>query len=242
MNTDYNIHKPFKSDQLFIKDEIRKIIFLNQNEYDNIGIKDPNYFYIIKDNNNVYKGEDILVKNNKLQGMTGKYFITLNENEEYVIYMDYITTDLRDHLIEIERFKEMAPAMKALKLYNRASSHNEKTISLYKLTNAFIAKDITLIDFIIGVISEFGYKDHVQLQELMNTINEAYRIDGSANRNQLNNFMKVREIDLCKSPNYLYRYFFSIYRLMESYKFFKYCHPTSTKISSMIKKIFIIFN
>lgn len=239
--TDHNLYDPFKSNKYLLRDEVKNAIYLFQAEYDAIGIKDPKCFYIIKDRPVIYRGKDEIVTPSYKHKIAGKYFVSNNDQDEFVVYLNYETCDQIQYLIEVERYKDSSRAINAMLSYNNANSHCRQTILLFEVIKNLIEKKITLLNFIYEVIVIFGYKNHTEFQNLLNSI-RFYWTPNDFNHNKIPKTILMREQELINSKNFLFRKFFAIYHIIASYDFFKKKLSISKEeIMNIIEKIYLIF-
>lgn len=237
--TDHNLENPFRTTEFLTRDEVKNTIYLFQSEYDAIGKKDPYTFYVIRDSGEVFRGEDKVVTPSYNHKISGKYFISNNENNEFVLFLNYQTFDHRSFLIEIERYDDLVAAVYSMKLYNRVNSHSKRTIRLFMLIENLINKKIGLADCIYGIISEFGFKEHGLFQEMLRVIDSYY--NSFESRQEVPNAIKVKECDLIHSENFLFKYFFGVYRILEENKvrFNKFIKDDD--INQLVEKIIDLF-
>lgn len=239
--TDHNINNPFKSNKLLMRDEVKNTMYLFQAEYDAIGIKDPMCFYIIKDRPVIYRGKDEIVTPSYKHKIAGKYFVSNNDQNEFVVYLNYETFDQVQYLIEVERHKDSARAINAMLSYNNANSHCKQTLLLFESIKNLIEKKITLLDFIYEVIVIFGYRNHTEFQNLLRSI-QFYWEPNQFNHNIIPKSILLREPELTNSRNFLFRKFFAIYHIIASYNFFKKRNSVSKEeIMNIIEKLYLIF-
>lgn len=239
--TDHNIDNPFKTNQLLMRDEVHNAMYLFQAEYDAIGIKDPKCFYIIKDRCAVYHGNEELLTPSYNHKIAGKYFISNNDQGEFVIYLNYETYDHRVFLIEIERYDNSAKAMERMMLYNKTKSHCKRTMDLLYSIQNFIDRKTSLIDFMYEIFTIFGYKNHPEFQNLIHSV-KFYWGPAKQYEYKIPNAMLARERELCASKNFLFKKFFALYYLIASYNLFHLKKKiTKDEIMNMIEKIYLIF-
>ena len=237
--TDHNLENPFRTTEFLVRDEVKNTIYLFQSEYNAIGKKDPFTFYIIRETGEVFRGEEKVVTPSYNHKISGKYFISNNENNEFVLFLNYQTFDHRSFLIEIERYDDVIAAVYSMKLYNRANSHSKRTIRIFLLLNNLIKKEIGLMDFIYGVLAEFGFKDHPLFQEIFRVVDSYY--NSFESKQEMPNAIKVKEIDLVRSDNFLFKYFFGIYRIIEENKVRKNKFLSDDDLNNLVEKIISLF-
>lgn len=205
--------------------------------YDHIQIKDPNTLYIITDakDRRAYLGAELI---NNFQDHVSYMLGPSNNHGEYVLYMN-CTTDFGQHLFPICRFNDPQKAIDALNLYNRTGSHHAILIDVRTSIISFIENDIGVHDFVIGIISMFGYRDDPRLQDVM----AAMRSYGAAdNKADIGKYARMMAHQLSKThKNPCYKFYSDVYDILVSYNFFrteKYTKdPENAELSVPVHKI-----
>lgn len=169
-STNHNLENPTKIDTLRVVKDVESWNFptvrqVTQEFYD-LGQKhDPNVIYSITNSPDmrVYYG-DILVLKSKSR--SEKYFLTILDDGTYSISLNQVNNH-HDNLIEICRFDDPQKAIESLALFNRLGTHQHKSIHLLNMINAYCNNRIGCHDFIIGIMTEFGYRNDPRLQEII---------------------------------------------------------------------------
>jgi hypothetical protein len=109
--------------------------------------------------------------------------------------------------------------MDALNMFNKVGSHMSANLQVYNVVCGYIKRDISLHDMIIGIICVFGYRDNIQLQNLLSVIT---RYAGNPQSLDLHLILKRDLPDLRRhySNNPLFGFYSDLYDLVVSYKFF----------------------
>jgi len=217
---------------------------ITQEEYDLIAIKCPHEIYVIANTNKIYLG-NVLIRNNE---PVRQYLMGISKQSgEYEIYINESKMNINGFFVEnnirlIQKFDDPQKAIDALCLFERVGSHNESAIGIYKLLGNYILRDIWTYDLIIGILSMFGYKFHVDLQNLIQ-IAVSYGCQHSKDDLPdlfLNELNTIINSDNCN--NHIYRLFFKLYDILSMYNFFKckkyQSNPKENDLSEAIEKIF----
>jgi hypothetical protein len=238
---DHSINHPMIVDELNIyPPHLPKVELLRQESYNLIPLKDSTVIYIITDSidDRCYLGEK-LIKNNSTERM-----YLLGPADTYGEYSLYLNIKLRslNKLIEICKYNNPQQAIDALNLFNKVGSHNDTALQLYNILLRYIDREIGINDTIIGIISLFGYRDDIRLQELIGTVHTY----GDINSNDLELILQLREdLPRLSKHSILFKYYHKLYDMIILYDFFKgnkYQHPKDDIIdlSDVIKIIYKI--
>lgn len=138
--------------------------------YDNLQTKDPTQLYFTEDG--IFYG-DLEVKSMNIDSKDLKYFLTYDGNRYIIFYKyNFICKDCtKMHMSQLIKICEVSDSDKGIRLmnlFNQIGYHDKEYLMVYEMIDSFINKDIYINDFIIGLISMFGYKDDPRLQELIN--------------------------------------------------------------------------
>lgn len=212
---------------------------LMQEEYDLLQQPNPNTIYIIINSpeRRIYVGRNLadfksadrmyLIGPGKCYG---EYTLWLNEKVNY-----------EDRLVEISSFKDPQKAINAMNRYNRVGSHTNLAISVYNVLISYLLKEVSLHEFIMGIIALFGYRDDRRFQELlqrtMTTGVQQYK------RSDLPLQLKDQLHIFKRSANHLFCFYSDLYDLVVFYDFFKdrkYQENTiyDVDLSEVIERIF----
>lgn len=175
-STDHNINNPFQKSCINLLKTVESwkmptfVGYISQEEYDLIKIHDPNSIYAVNTDNGVvlYLG-DIKIEAPEIKN---KYYIGMNDNKEYVVYMDQNSgtgdyfTGLQN-LVPICTYADPQVAIDQLSKFNRVGSHNYRDISIYSLLKSYIDKEISTHELIISILVEFNFREDPRLQNLI---------------------------------------------------------------------------
>jgi len=213
---------------------------LTQEEYDLLHVKDPKRIYIIIDakDRRIYNG-DLLISTIKPEKM---YLLgPSNTLGEYVLYFREVNDNWEERLIELVRYDDPGKAINALNTFNRVGSHTDYALQIYHLLVNYIQNELSIHELLIGIISLFGYRDDIRLQEVISTamlygvqITRLYKRDlPILLREELGNWRK--------SDNILFQYYASLYDLIVFYDNFKgrefQVDPDKLNLSEIVNEI-----
>lgn len=175
-STDYNINNPTSVDLITLQRSVESWQYptikpVTKEEYDLIQIKDPFTFYVIKDNFSnpmkrptIYMGDHLVSFDEDVV----RYMLGINKHGEYEIYMDTVGFGY-DKLIPIRRYPSAQQAINDLTFFNNVGSHTDYGIRTYRILLSYINREISLNDTLIGILSAFGFRDSVEIQEVIQT-------------------------------------------------------------------------
>lgn len=176
-STNYNMNNPMKVDTLDLQKTVDSNLFttvesISRERYDLLNPKDPYTLYIVENESGnkpvMYLGE-ILYDSSNYKSITPAYLIgpSLEHYGDYNIYKNIQFSINENHLIEVASFNNIEDAIKCMYLYNNIGSHSSLAVSIYTIIKSYIDKLISIHELIIGIISEFGFKDHPLLQQVI---------------------------------------------------------------------------
>lgn len=168
-STDTNLNNPLQIDNIDLQREVEswkcvKVEIVEQDFYDLMGKHDPFVMYVISDSKDqrMYLG-DLLITNNESES---SYFISFDNNiNKYVLNVN-VKKNYQNFLVPISKYDKAQDAIDAMKLSMNAGSHEKLNLTIYSLLAAFIDEKTTLHNLIIGLISLFGYKNDIRLQDI----------------------------------------------------------------------------
>lgn len=210
-------------------------ISVTQEEYDLIQKKDPTAIYIISDTpGRMYIGDNLLEKekpkNTYLLGPS-------NQFGEYILYLNH-PDDWVDHLLEISRYSNPQQAIDALNKFNRVGSHVDSALQTFNLIVCYIQSEITLHELLIGIISLFGYRDDIRLQQV---IERATTYDVTRNSRDFSPLMREEIPSWKNDENYLFTYYSDLYDVIVKHNHFKgrefHVDPEELNLSNVINDI-----
>ena len=201
-------------DQLILHRNLPRLFFVTQEWYDLLQTKDPHTIYIILNakDRRVYHG-DILIS---VENQKPRYLLTINSPKEFQIYVNY-HENYTDRLILISTYTDINTALKDLTRFNNVGSHIKWATQAYHITALYINQDISLQEFLIGMLSLFGYRDHPMLQALIE-----YSL--SLGVNMQSNKLCIELVDNLyhfKSRHFIFRMYSDLYDLLVLFNFFK---------------------
>lgn len=88
-------------------------------------------------------------------------------DENYTIYMAINNPRYGTNLFQVCSYEKAEDAIKAMRNMNRIGSHFECDIRIKDLLHYYIVREITILDFLIGCLSVFGYQRHPDLQKII---------------------------------------------------------------------------
>jgi hypothetical protein len=163
-----------------------------------------------------------------------------NKLGEYQLYLNE-ATEFSDRLVKICRYDDPQVAINALNKFNNVGSHHLLNLQVYTVISQYIVKDIPLHDMLVGVISLFGYRDDIRLQQLLQTMISynpcgIYKDLPALLKNDIK-YLKIH-------GNYLFKYYSDLYDLVNSYKYFQakefQLDPDNVDLSKVVEKVFTI--
>ena len=252
-STDHNIQNPTKINIIDLLGEVSAwhnptVIPCTKEFYDLLQTKDPHTMYIITDAQfpTVYYGTVKICY--KERGIRYLMAPSAEHEDEFIIYMNQ-PEGWGDMLWEVCRFKDPQKALNALSVYNKAGSHHEVDIDIYRMIINFINDDITLNDLIIGCFCSFGYKENTNLQEVNAKIVNLCSIWGTTLHDTNFHPEVVKEIYKFKgiseaTGNHIYGMYAELYDAISKYNFFvgdKYHRPDGAYLGNAIRDITEVF-
>lgn len=201
-------------DQLILHRNLPRLFFVTQEWYDLLQTKDPHTIYIILNakDRRVYHG-DILIS---VENQKPRYFLSISPSKEYQIHINY-HENYTDRLILISTYTDINTAIKDLTRFNNVGSHIKWATQAYRIIYLYIRKDISLQEFLIGMISLFGYRDHPMLQTLIE-----YSLSlGVDMRSNTPCMELVENLPHFKSRHFIFRMYSDLYDLVVLFNFFK---------------------
>lgn len=175
-STDYNINNPTAIDLMTLQRTMESwkyptVKLVTQDMYNLLQFKDPFTYYVIEGSSDhplkrpiIYFGEHLV----EIDIDCVRYLMGINERNEYEIYMDTVGCGSHN-LIPIRRYDSVQQAVNDLTFFNNAGSHTDYGIRTYRILLSYINREISLNDTLIGIISAFGFKDSVEIQEVIQT-------------------------------------------------------------------------
>lgn len=220
-STDHNLNNPLRIGNIDLAREaeswqLPNVLFVTQEFYDLIKIKDPLTIYKITDSKDqrMYYGDHRI----DVEKIGIKYLIGPSKKYgEYILYMNKIY-DHNDHLIEIARYDDPQKAINAMILCNNAGNHTATDIKIYNAIISFIDEDISLHDLLISFLCIFGYKEDPRLQDVIETV-ISYNDNNSRNFSDLFRYEIVNYANTFDNP--LYGLYSDFYNVIVKYDFFK---------------------
>lgn len=219
-STDHNLNNPMSVDEIdvynnFDSVKLPKVEHLMKAQFDLIAMKDPETIYIITDTYQVFRGEfEIKYEVPKVKYLLGG----MDSNKEYVLYMNESNVT-KNNLIPIMRFKDIRVAVKTLNQLNYTGSHNRLSLDIANILRSYLDKNISLHEFVIGVLSASGYKRSMKLQEFLSRIHNY----GAEDKNVFFHdeiYRKLVEKEIGRTKNELFQKYVILYDLMREYDFF----------------------
>jgi hypothetical protein len=243
-STDHNLDNPMIVDRVDILKQISSIMappitFLRQEEYDLIHTKDSTRIYHIVDSDDgrSYLG-DIIITCDTIGRM---YLLGLGDKPgEYVIYLNE-KDGINDKLIDLQiRYNNAQQAINDLHRFNRVGYHTDLSLQVYQLIVQYITKDLGINETILGIISLFGYKDDMRLQELMQVV-MSYGVEYYQRDIPL--YLRDNLGRIKNSNNYLFRFYSDLYDLIVLYNFFlgeefQKNNPEDIELKEVIDKVY----
>ena len=169
-STNHNLENPCRVDILQIVKDVESWDFptikrVTQEFYDLMKKHDPLVIYSITNSPDmrVYYGDHLVLKTSIRKQ---RYFMTILDDGSYSISLNQVNGH-NDNLIEICRFDDPQKAIDTLSIFNNVGGHGQKYLHLVSLIRSFCFDDISCHDLIIGIMSEFGYKDDPRLQQVI---------------------------------------------------------------------------
>jgi len=193
------------------------VIFITQEEYDLLQIKEPTTIYKITDaeDGRVYLGEHLIVK----PSSSRKYLLgPANTRGEYIMYLNEVRNH-QDCLLEIARYSDPQKAIDALNRFNRTGCHTDLALQTRNLLIGYIQKDLNIHDLLIGLIALFGYRDDIRLQQLI-----AATISLGTNKFDRDFSVTIRDTIAYwngSSDDSLYKFYAKLYDVVVFYDHFK---------------------
>ena len=238
------LENPMHVDQIDIAKQLSKnlpsIHMVTEEEYTLIQIPDPNHIYVITDSEDrkIYLGE-VLIMNNRPKRL---YLIgSSNSFGEYTMYLN-ITRGFENELIEIAKYYNAQDAIEALNVFNRVGGHDQLTLQTHTIICQYIQKELSLNDMLIGIISIFGYKDDLRLQEVIMST----KMLGAHHYKETLPVLLIEEVVNWKySPSPLYVAYSLLYDLVVRKEFFKskefrFKEIEDLNLSEVIEEVFVI--
>lgn len=263
-STDHNLNNPMSVDPIQLEPqydalEMLQVCHMPKHLYDQLAIKDPYTLYIVTDLQtgavSQYYGENLIPHTKQ----TPQYLMALNEQGEYVIYQNERDEryPFKDCLIDICRHDNPQDAINVLRMFNKVGSHHLANISIYRLLVSYIKKDISINDFIIGVLGVYGYRDHPKLQQVIQTTYSYGVMEGQIDPQDKDRGYGKYQMDipvllrneigeLARAyPESLYPYYSAIYDVIIKYDFFRHpdyqSDPDNANLSEAVTELFHIY-
>ena len=245
-STDHNLNNPTKRIELSVNDvydalgRAKQIIYLTQDNYDNMGAHDPNHAYVITDakDKRYYYGDAIVIpKPNEI-----KYYIGINDQNEYELCINLKQQNF-DQMVPIARYKKAQDAINALQIAKKSNGPFDINLSLYETLITYIHHDSDINSTIINIISSFGHREDPMLQQLIESIHTVPETKDGRDvnpilREDMQHFRNAYK-------NTLWPVYASIYDVFVVFDFFKdkrkYVEPEYPDLSGAISKIINIF-
>lgn len=225
-STDHNLNNPTSVDLITLQKTAESWQYPTiwngtEEAYKLIQIKDPFTYYIIDDpSNNPMKRPRIYMGDHLIQICPDqvKYLIGVNKHGDYEIYMDTVSYGC-DHLIPIRTYHSPQQAITDITFFNNVGSHTDYAIRSYRVLLSYINREISLNDALIGILVAFGFKESVEIQEVIQT-----GITYGCNHVDVDLPVPYRDMlpvlrDHAK--NFLVKKYSNLYDLMVKWNFFK---------------------
>lgn len=240
-----NLVNPMSVNELNIKNEIpcsilNPITILTQEEYDLIQLKDSTIMYVISNSNdNRYYVGDMLIINDSIKST---YLIGPGDiYGEYTLYVN-MKTRLYDKLVPISKYDNAQKAINELNRCSKVGLHTNLALQIYNIFNRFIDNDLSINETILGIISLFGFRDDIRLQEVIQItiINKA-----NVSHKDIPSYFKQELVKLRISKNPLFKFYSDLYNLISLYNFFKgkefqKINDEELNLSEIINKVYDI--
>lgn len=146
--------------------DVRNIVQISQELYDQMKFKDPFTIYKITDNEKMYYGE-LWITDGKDIGQP--YYLTINDNGEYEIYFYNRSLYTNSFMERICIYNDPDTALEHLRLFNKVGSHSDLDIAMYNMIGCYFDGDITINDLIEGIIAKRGFDKSPEFQDLIST-------------------------------------------------------------------------
>lgn len=221
-STDQNLNEPLRVGDIDLQKEVDSwrsaiVQVINQEVYDLMNYHDPLTIYVIHDaiDGRIYLGDHLIQKDS----ISSKYLVGIdNTNMQYVLYMNIVERHM-DRLIPICRYNDPEAAFNAMLMATNAGSVDKIVLSLYSVIAAYIDGNVSIHDFIMGIISFGGYKNDPRLQMV---IDIATNFGVHQCREDLPVIFKeeLSELD-DRYDNGMFSIYSNIYNTIVKYNFFK---------------------
>ncbi len=165
-STNYNITNPMKIDDIELIPYMELIDLpivkcITQAEYNEMRYHDPYTIYVISDiPKRAYRGTMLIDTNNKMCA----YFLGTKIIDNKVYYVIYMNKN--GSMIDICKYVSSNDALKTLTLFN-CIGHELIDVQIYSILKSYIDEDIDFLSMIISIMSKLGFKDHPDLQKII---------------------------------------------------------------------------
>ena len=231
-STGNNINNPMKRLEIDLSRgydafNINKIEVVTKEWYQLKQTHDSMVTYVISDaapnEINMYIG-DMPIESDHIKA---KYFIGINEHNEYEIYerIDNYNGNLM-YMVPIKRFNNPQDAINALGSYKIVGTNNKLGLLIHNALATYIQKECGVHECIVSIIAGNGYRDDPRLQY----INERAIAFGNRSRDRDIPVLMRRYLHNIANtdPNPLWQWYSRIYDIFVLYEFFedkKYTEP-----------------
>lgn len=165
-STNYNITNPMKIDDIELIPYMElidlSIKYTTQAEYSEMRYYDAYTIYVITDvPRRVYRGSMLINTNSKMC----EYFLgtkIIDNKLYYVIYMNK-----NGSMIDICKYISSRDALKTLTLFNSIGTCVPIDVQIYSILKSYIDKDVDFLSMMTSIISKLGFKDHPDLQRII---------------------------------------------------------------------------
>lgn len=215
-STHDNLNNPMKKDWLVLEPSVETwrtppLVTLSQMEYNLMGTHDPlTYYHTLgaDGKHHIYFGDhEMSVDKNSC-----KYLMGPTDHDCYSIYL-VLTNCGSSALFEIARFRDVQDAVKALVQWNQNLYKPVPMEDICETIRNYKDDVISCNEFIISIISMFGYRSDPRLQDVINVM--ATYDDDPAYRRHLSAFAQSQIDHNRKNPkNRLFAKYAAIYDLM----------------------------
>lgn len=166
-STNYNITNPMKIDSIDLIPyeelvDLPIVKCITQSEYNEMPYHDEYTIYVILDvPKRAYRGAMLIDTNNKVC----EYLIGTKIIDNKIYYVIYMNTN--ESMIEICKYISGRDALKSLTLFNRIGTHEPIEVQIYSILKSYVMDDINFLSMLISIISKLGFKDHPDLQKII---------------------------------------------------------------------------
>lgn len=225
-STQDNLTNPLKQDWIIIDPVVEtwktpNVLTMSQMEYDCMGSHDPlTYYHVLGPGGvpRIYFGDLPIEK----EMCSCKYLMGPEDHGMYSIYI-VITDNRRTAIFEIARFHDLQQAIKILHLWNENIGHSVSREEVCEAIRHYQYGDVSCNEFILSIISMFGYKNDPRLQDVVQLMRTYNYTD---NNRDISRFAKEQVEYMRGNPkNQLFGKYAEIYDYMVATDFFKHIEP-----------------